>query len=108
MHKIRLVMGKRDDLYKLDSEIEADESYYSTRYIHKENEFTGQNEDIKRGKGSHRKTGVLVMASHQKKKCSEATRIKSICHSMPKFVKMKMVENGTAEEIKKPAEINLN
>ena len=67
MHKIRLVMGKRDDLYKLDSEIEADESYYSTRYIQEENEFTGQKEDLKRGKGSQRKTGVLVMASHQRK-----------------------------------------
>jgi len=107
MHKIRLVRGKRDDLYKLDSEIEADESYYSTRYIQEENEFTGQKEDLKRGKGSQRKTGVLVMASHQRKIRSEAKRKKSMSYSMPKLLKMKIVEDGTAEEIKKTAEINL-
>lgn len=107
MHKIRLVMGKRDELYKLDSEIEADESYYSTRYIQEENEFTGQKEDLKRGKGSQRKTGVLVMASHQRKIRSKAKPKKSMSYSMPKFLKMKMVENGTAEEIKNTAEPGL-
>lgn len=107
MHKIRLVMGKRDELYKLDSEIEADESYYSTRYIQEENEFTGRKEDLKRGKGSQRKTGVLVMANSQRKVRAEPVRKKSMIYSMPKFLKMKVVEDGTANEIKKTAETNL-
>ena len=51
MHKIKIVMGKRDDLYLLTDESEIDESYYSTKYIFEENEFTGQRENLKRGKG---------------------------------------------------------
>lgn len=104
MHKIRLVMGKRDDQYKLTNEIEADESYYSTRYIQEENEFTGQKEELKRGKGSQRKTGVLVMASQQRKVHSNPTKKKNLFYNAPKFLKMKLVENGTANEIKKTAE----
>jgi len=58
MHKIRLVMGKRDNQYNLSDKLEADESYYSTRYIQQKDEFTGVKEVLKRGKGSQRKTGV--------------------------------------------------
>jgi len=108
MHKIRLVMGKRDDQYKLSLEIEADESYYSTRYIQKENEFTGQKEELKRGKGSQRKTGVLVMASQQRKVHSELIRKKDASYSIPKSLKMKLVEDGTANEIKTTAENSVN
>lgn len=100
MHKIRLVMGKRDATYKLMSDIEADESYYSTRYVQEENEFTGQKEELKRGKGSQRKTGVLVMASQQQKTHSKPTKKKGVSYSQPKFLKMKVVEDGTADEIK--------
>ncbi len=106
MHKIRLVMGKRDDQYKLTDEIEADESYYSTRYIHEADEFTGQIEELKRGKGSQRKTGVLVMASNQRK-VYRKLKDKGASYFMPKFLKMKVVEDGTAKEIKTTAESSL-
>ena len=52
MHKIRLVMVKRDNQYKLSEELEADESYYSTRYIQQEDQFTCVKGELKRGKGS--------------------------------------------------------
>jgi hypothetical protein len=66
MHKIRLVMGKRDDLYQLSDESEIDESYFSTKHIFEKDEFTGQQENLKRGKGSQKKTSVLVMASQKR------------------------------------------
>jgi len=104
MHKIRLVMGKRDATYELTSDIEADESYYSTRYVQEKNEFTGQKEELKRGKGSQRKTGVLVMASQQRKIHLKPNTIKGVSYSQPKFLKMKVVEDGTADEIKSTAQ----
>ncbi len=107
MHKIRLVMGKRDDQYMLSNEIEADESYYSTRYIQQENEFTGVKEPLKRGKGSQRKTGVMVMASQEKvtRKVLKAKQLPK--YMRPKFIKMKVVENGTINEISKTAETSI-
>jgi DNA-directed RNA polymerase subunit RPC12/RpoP len=107
MHKIRLVMGKRDDVYRLSGGIEADESYYSTRYSDQENEFTNQKEELKRGKGSQRKTAVLVMASCLKMSQSELMKQKRDLQTKPKFIKMKVVEDGTAQELKKTSEANI-
>lgn len=108
MHKIRLVMGKRDNQYKLSDELEADESYYSTRYIQQEDEFTGVKEELKRGKGSQRKTGVLVMAS-QRRVTRKVMKNKQLpTYMRPKFIKMKVVENGTIAEISKTAEESID
>lgn len=56
MHKIRLAMGKRDDLYLLNDMIEIDDAYIETctDAIKKKN--------LKRGKGSQRQTKTTVMA----------------------------------------------
>lgn len=99
MHKIRLVMGKRDDLYQLQDQSEIDESYYSTKYIFENDEFTGQKEQLKRGKGSQKKTSVLVMASQKKVTRKEIKKNKDASYNLPKFLKMKVVENGTIDEI---------
>lgn len=104
MHKIRIVMGKRDDLYQLTGQAEIDESYYSTKYIFEENEFTGQKENLKRGKGSQKKTSVLVMASQIKVKRKELKMNQDASFNMPKFLKMKVVENGTIQELKTTTE----
>lgn len=104
MHKIRLVMGKRDDLYKLSDESEIDESYYSTKYIFEKDEFTGQQEKLKSGKGSQKKTSVLVMASQKKVIRKELKKNQDASYGMPKFLKMKVVENGTIEEIRATTE----
>lgn len=108
MHKIRLVMGKRDDLYKLSDESEIDESYFSTKYIFESDEFTGQQEKLKRGKGSQKKTSVLVMASQKKIIRKELKRDQDPSYNLPKFLKMKVVENGTIEEIKTTTEKSLD
>lgn len=104
MHKIRLVMGKRDDMYTLNEEIEIDESYYSTKYIFEEDEFTTAKEKLKRGKGSQKKTSVLVMASEQRVKRKELKKNQDASYYRPKFLKMKVVENGKIEEIQTTTE----
>lgn len=104
MHKIRLVMGKRDDLYQLSDESEIDESYFSTKYIFEKDEFTGQQEQLKRGKGSQKKTSVLVMASQKRIRRKQLKKDQDASYSMPKFLKMKVVENGTIEEIQTTTE----
>ena len=108
MHKIRLVMGKRDDLYQLVGQSEIDESYYSTKYIFEKDEFTGQKEQLKRGKGSQKKTSVLVMASQKMVSREEIKKNKDAIYNIPKFLKMKVVENGTIEEIQSKTEKSLD
>jgi hypothetical protein len=57
MHKLRSVMGKRDDKYTLKGCIELDEGFFSTE-IPKEK----KNEKLKAGAGSQRKSKVMVIA----------------------------------------------
>lgn len=57
LHKLRRVMGIRDSRYKLQEIIELDEGFFSTEI--KESE---KGKPLKRGRGSQKKTKVLVMA----------------------------------------------
>lgn len=60
MHKIRLVMGKRDERYKLGGEIEIDEAFFTTV------DFSRDTDEVqKRGVGSQRKTRVLVLVESE-------------------------------------------
>lgn len=59
MHKLRSVMGVRDDKYKLSGTIELDEGYFTT-----DDEVTSE-EELKRGVGSQRKSKVLVMVESE-------------------------------------------
>jgi len=54
MHKLRRGMGLRDDLYKLEGTLEFDEGYFS--------HATASKEPVKRGRGSHKKQNVAVIA----------------------------------------------
>ena len=56
MHKIRNVMGKRDDEYQLSGQIELDNAFISTLIPDDQ-----KSEKPKRGAGSQSKTKVLVM-----------------------------------------------
>jgi len=56
LHKLREVMGKRDGEYELSGVIELDEGYFST--IRSDIE---KDKPLKRGRGSQKKTKVLVM-----------------------------------------------
>lgn len=57
MHKLRDAMGNRDGQYTLSGAIELDEGFFSTE-ISEEN----KNKPLKRGRGSQKKSKVLVMA----------------------------------------------
>ena len=57
MHKLRSVMGKRDDKYTLKGNIELDEGFFST-----ETPDSQKQEKLKSGAGSQKKNKVLVIA----------------------------------------------
>lgn len=56
-HKIRTIMGERDDLYTLSGVIELDEGFFSTEIDDEE-----KTNPLKPGRGSQKKSKVLVMA----------------------------------------------
>lgn len=56
LHKLREVMGKRDDEYELSGVIELDEGFFTTVKPDQE-----KNKPLKRGRGSQRKSKVLVL-----------------------------------------------
>lgn len=57
VHKIRIAMGKRDEQYELSGVIELDEGFFSTEISAEE-----KDKPLKRGRGSQKKSKVLVMA----------------------------------------------
>ena len=83
-------MGKRDGEYVLAGRIELDEGYFSTEIPEEQ-----KNEPIKRGRGSQRKSKVLVMAESEmvepKKKGQKAKRVG--------YLKMRVIEDLKSETI---------
>lgn len=61
MHKLRSVMGQREDKYMLDGEIEIDEAFFTTETPREKKGLA-----LKAGAGSERKAKVLVMAESRK------------------------------------------
>ena len=57
LHKLRSIMGKRDEKYSLSGVIELDEGFFST-----ETDDSEKKKPLKRGRGSQKKSKVLVMA----------------------------------------------
>ncbi|WP_103863869.1 IS1595 family transposase [Aquimarina sp. I32.4] len=57
VHKLRSVMGLRDEQYELGEEIELDEGFFETVSITRD-----KTEPLKRGRGSQRQSTVLVAA----------------------------------------------
>jgi hypothetical protein len=57
LHKLRLAMGKRDGQYELSGSIELDEGFFATEVTPED-----KHKPLKRGRGSQKKTKVLVMA----------------------------------------------
>ncbi len=57
MQKLRNVMGKREEKYRLGGEVEIDEAFFST-----EVPVESKNKPLKKGAGSQKKSKVLVMA----------------------------------------------
>lgn len=107
MQKIRLAMGKRDEEYTLLGSIELDEGYFSNSKPLETNEFTGKTEELKRGVGSQKKSKVLVMNSFTIKK-PDLTSEKYKHNTIPKYLKMKVIESVSALEIDKEVKHAVN
>jgi hypothetical protein len=56
VHKLRMLMGKRDERYTLSGTLELDEGFFSTVVVEEE-----KDKPLKRGRGSQKKSKVLVM-----------------------------------------------
>jgi hypothetical protein len=63
MQKIRLLMGKRDSMYKLQGNIEVDDAYFEIVNIPEVDELGNKKDDDeqKRGRGSKKQQQVLIM-----------------------------------------------
>lgn len=105
-HKLRLVMGKRDAEYTLEGSTEMDEGYFTNSKQLERNEFTGETEVLKRGVGSQKKSKVLVMNSIKVvNKSLEKNKYK--VDSIPKYLKMTVIENVDAKTIEKEVQEKL-
>ena len=90
VHKLRLAMGKREDEYILAGSIELDEGFFSTEIPDNKKQ-----EPLKRGRGSQKKTKVLVMAESElvesPKKGKKKRRVG--------YLKMKVIDDLKKETI---------
>lgn len=90
MHKLRHVMGKRDNIYELCGEMELDDGFFTTPVSKEE-----KDEPLKRGRGSQKKTKVLVMAESehvdQPKKGKKSRKVG--------YIKMKVIADLKADTI---------
>jgi hypothetical protein len=99
VHKLRLSMGKRDGQYILAGAIELDEGFFTTEIP------DGQkNEPLKRGRGSQKKSKVLVMAESElvesPKKGKKPRRVG--------YLKMKVIDDLGKETINKAVQESLS
>jgi hypothetical protein len=89
-HKLREAMGKRDGEYILAGRIELDEGYFSTETPKEE-----KDKPLRRGRGSQRKSKVLVMAESEfvesPKTGGKPRRVG--------YLKMKVIDNLQSETI---------
>ncbi len=91
LHKIRISMGKRDSRYGIKGVVELDEGFFSTEVDRDE-----KDKALKRGRGSQKKTKVLVMA--------ESRPVESPKHRYKKprkvrYIKMFAIDDLKAETI---------
>ena len=108
MHKLRRVLSERDNSYQLEGEIELDEGFYSTSFSFDINEFTGKKESLKRGKGSQKKSKVLVMASFTKVPLSKFNPKKHKTPRKLKYLKMKVVDDLESSTINSEVKKTIN
>jgi len=98
MHKLRTVMGLRDDLYQLSDMIEFDEGYFNVEVSKK------QKKSLKRGKGSQRQKNVAVMAESVYLENIETFEITKQC----RYFKMKVLKDQRTGGINETIEKSLD
>ncbi len=91
-HKIRVIMGKRDDEYSLEDMVEYDEAFVTKATD------AQQKSDLSRGRGSQQKAIVAVMAESTVLEDFKTGELTKSC----RYFKMKKIENlkaTTAEKL---------
>lgn len=86
-HKIRIIMGKRDDEYNLEDMIEYDEAYITKATSSK------QKEDLNRGRGTQQKSIVAAMAESTILEDLKTGKLAKSC----RYFKMKKIDNLKAK-----------
>jgi hypothetical protein len=100
LHKLRSAMGARDDQYRLAGVIELDDGFFSTDKKEKD-----KNQPLKRGRGSQKKSKVLVMAE------SEAVKGATTKKGKPRkvgHIKMIVMEDLTSDTVTELVEQNVS
>lgn len=100
LHKLRLVMGKRDDEYKLKEWAELDEGFFKIVINQKD-----EHAESKRGRGAQSQAKVLVMVESEpvepdKQEKNRKTRKVG-------YVKMKVIEDLKAKTIENQAQSSI-
>lgn len=86
LHKLRAVMGLRDDRHVLEHQVELDEGFFST---------ADKGPPTKRGRGSEKKTCVMVMAESEQTGNEKQGRPSKRCGHF----KMKVMRNMRSETV---------
>jgi len=99
LHKLRLAMGKRDDQYSLCGVLELDEGFFSTETADDE-----KGKPLKRGRGSQKKSKVLVMAESDPvtNKSINKSKYRKVSH-----IKMIVIDDLKSETITPLVEENV-
>ena len=97
LHKLRIVMGLRDEEYLLKEQVELDEGFFPTVSITR-----NKDEKLKRGRGSQKQTTVLVSAeSIEINEPSLSSKYKE--KKKIKYIKMQVINSLKKEELTKNA-----
>ena len=98
-HKLRAAMGTRDSRYEVSGMVEVDEGFFSTGVPEGD-----KDKPLKRGKGSQKKTKVLVMAQTgagmPTKKSDKPTSVK--------YIKMIVIDNLKSETVDGKVRLNVD
>ena len=95
-HKLRDVMGKRDSHYRLKGggkKMEVDEGFFSTETPEDQKDCP-----LKRGRGSQRKTSVLVMAESSRPKTTTVKKHYSTSKAVG-HIKMQVIDDFKASTL---------
>jgi len=93
VHKLRSVMGLRDEHYQLGEEIELDEGFFETVSITRD-----KAEPLKRGRGSQRQSTVLV-AAESKVEEQDYNPKKHGTKKRVRYLKMTVIESLKKEDL---------
>jgi len=93
LHKIRSVMGLRDNEYELCDEIELDEGFFETVSPDRDRDIP-----LKRGRGSEKQTTVLVLAESKTVDNPELSKKYSTDRKLG-FIKMKVIHSLKMQEV---------